>query len=98
MDIHREAGRVGLERRREARGLDATELALAAGLVEMMCNRERWGTPPAWTAAVPPAPRKIFLVSAAFNEPELRVLCERNGPEPLRRRGLLAPPDFLTLG
>jgi hypothetical protein len=28
--------------------------------------------------------------------PRLRRLCEQEGPEPLRRRGLLAPPDFLT--
>jgi hypothetical protein len=28
--------------------------------------------------------------------PRLRRLCESEGPEPLRRRGLFAPPEFLT--
>jgi hypothetical protein len=35
-------------------------------------------------------------VAAAETLPRLRRLCEEEGPEPLRRRGLLAPPDFLT--
>jgi hypothetical protein len=58
---------------------------------------ERQGKrPAAWTGAVPAAPRRVFLVKAAESMPRLRRLCEEEGPEPLRRRELLAPPDFLT--
>jgi hypothetical protein len=75
--------------------LDPLGLALAAALVEVMAARH--GSPaPSWTSTVPAAPRRIFLVRAAESLPRLRRLCEDEGPEPLRRRGLLAPPDFLT--
>lgn len=77
------------------RGLDATASALAAGVTELLASRSGQ-TPPAWTARVPAAPERIFLVRAAATMPRLRELCERSGPEPLRRRGFLAPPDFLT--
>ena len=79
-----------------AAGLDATESAVAAGVVELLASRA--GQPaPAWAAAVPSAPAKLFLVRSAATMPRLRALCETEGPEPLRRRGLFAPPDFLTL-
>ena len=67
--------------------LDLVGMAVAAALVEMA---------PSWTSAVPAVPERIFLVRAAESLPRLRRLCEEEGPEPLRRRGLLAPPDFLT--
>ena len=63
--------------------------------VEMIAAR-RGVRPAAWTAGVPAAPRRVFLVEAAESLPRLRRLCEEEGPEPLRRRGLLAPPEFLT--
>jgi hypothetical protein len=79
----------------EPQGLDAVGLALAAALVELMSGRH--GTEaPLWTSAVPAAPRRVFLVKTAETLPRLRRLCEEEGPEPLRRRGLLAPPEFLT--
>jgi hypothetical protein len=77
-------------------GLDATELATAAGVVELLAARIGQ-SPPDWTASVPPAPQRLFLVRAAASMPRLRSLCEREGPEPLRRRGLLAPPEFLSI-
>jgi hypothetical protein len=77
-------------------GLDPTASALAAGVIELLASRAG-ETPPAWTAKIPPAPKRIFLVRAAETMPRLRALCEREGPEPLRRRGLLAPPEFLTV-
>jgi hypothetical protein len=76
-------------------GLDPTASALAAGVTELLAFRAGQ-SPPAWTAKIPPAPERIFLVRAAETMPRLRELCEREGPEPLRRRGLLAPPEFLT--
>jgi hypothetical protein len=79
----------------EPSGLDPLGLAVAAAVVEMMAGRH--GKSPApWTSGVPAAPSPMYLVRAAESLPRLRRLCEEEGPEPLRRRGLLAPPDFLT--
>ena len=79
----------------EPKGLDAVDLAIAAGVVELLASR--WGQrPPDWTRGVPAAPRPVFLVQAAAHLPRLRRTCETEGPEPLRRRRLLAPPDYLT--
>jgi len=77
-------------------GLDATESAVAAGIAELLASRAGQ-SPPRWTARIPPAPQKLFLVRAAATMPRLRAVCEQEGPEPLRRRGLLAPPDFLSI-
>jgi len=79
----------------EPHGLDMTGRAVAAAVVEMMAERSG-SRPAAWTSAVPAAPERLFLVQAAEALPRLRRLCEEEGPEPLRRRGLLAPPGFLT--
>lgn len=76
-------------------GLDPTASAVAAGVTELLASRAGQA-PPAWTARVPAAPKRLFLVRSAETMPRLRDLCEREGPEPLRRRGLLAPPEFLT--
>lgn len=78
------------------KGLDPTASALAAGITELMASR-LGQVPPAWTSKVPAAPERIFLVRAAASMRRLRETCEREGPEPLRRRGLLAPPEFLTI-
>jgi hypothetical protein len=92
-----DASREGFEWARvpEPEGLDPLALAVAAGVVEMMAERLAV-PPPSWTAGVPAAPHRLYLVEAAEVMPRLRRLCEEEGPEPLRRRRLLAPPDFLT--
>jgi hypothetical protein len=92
-----DASRAGLKLSElsEPNGLDATDLAIAAGMVELLASR--WHQdPPAWTSGVAAAPHPVFLVQAAARLPRLRKTCETEGPEPLRRRRLLAPPDFLT--
>lgn len=71
------------------------ELSLAAAVVEMMAERAG-DAAPSWTQTVSASPRRIFLVRAAERMPRLRSMCEEQGPEPLRRRQFLAPPDFLT--
>ena len=77
-------------------GFSREELAVAAGIVEMLATR--CGEPfPRWTENVPASPRRIFLVRAADTMHRLRRACEAEGPEPLRRRQLFAPPDFLTV-
>lgn len=77
-------------------GLSPEKLALAAGMAELLAQRQG-AESPAWAKQVPASPRKIFLVKAAESMPRLRRLCEEEGPEPLRRRRLFAPPEFLTV-
>jgi hypothetical protein len=70
-------------------------MAIAAGIAELLAERNAQEPPP-WTRPIPAAAEPVFLVKAAQRMPRLRRLCEEEGPEPLRRRRLLAPPDFLT--
>ncbi|MEE8583936.1 MAG: hypothetical protein V3T83_03695 [Acidobacteriota bacterium] len=44
-----------------------------------------------------PVEEPVYLVRAALSMPRLRRLCRQEGPEPLRWRGILAPPEFLTM-
>jgi hypothetical protein len=77
-------------------GLDAEQLAVAAGVVELLA--ERFGQQsPSWTVEVGESPKRIYLVRSAQSMPRLRQLCEEEGPEPLRRRQIMAPPEFLTV-
>jgi hypothetical protein len=77
------------------RGLTPVAHAVAAGVVEMMASRA--GQPvPSWAQAAPASPITVFLVRAAETMPRLRRLCEEEGPMPLRKRRILAPPEFLT--
>ncbi len=77
-------------------GLNPIELAVAAGVVEMLAQRNGQD-PPAWTRDVPPLQEPFYLVKAAATMPRLQQLCRQEGPEPLRWRGILAPPEFLTI-
>jgi hypothetical protein len=76
-------------------GLDQVSLAVAAGVAEMLAERAGQRAPE-WALGVPELPEPFLLVRAAATMPRLRHLCETEGPEPLRRRRLLAPPEFLT--
>ena len=76
-------------------GLDRIALAIAAGMAELLATRAG-KQPPSWTADVAGLSEPFSLVRAAAVMPRLRRLCETEGPEPLRSRGLLAPPEFLT--
>ena len=70
-------------------------LAVAAGIVELLAVRT--GQPaPNWTASIGAAAEPYFLVAAAERLPSLRQLCQDESPEPLKRRRLFAPPNFLT--
>ena len=75
--------------------LDATGMAVAAGVAELLAERDGQSPPP-WTAAIKAAPQPLFLVHEALRMPGLRRLCQEEGPEPLRRRSIYAPPEFLT--
>ena len=77
-------------------GWGALELTVAAGVVELLASRAQQ-PPPSWTATVREAPVPVYLVRAAETMARLRRLCETEGPEPLRRRHIFAPPEFLTI-
>jgi hypothetical protein len=70
-------------------------LGMAAALLELFAQRNGQSAP-AWTRDVGALPEPVFLLEAATRMKRLRELCERESPEPLRKRGLFAPPDFLT--
>ena len=74
---------------------DTRLLIVAAGLVELLA--ERTGQlAPSWAATVGAMPEPTFLVAAADRLLSMRQLCEEESPEPLRKRGLFAPPQYLT--
>jgi hypothetical protein len=77
-------------------GWTPPELAVAAGVVELLASRAHQ-PPPSWTAVIDRAPDPVYLVRAAETMPRLRRSCETEGPESLRRRQIYAPPDFLTI-
>jgi hypothetical protein len=80
----------------EPSDLDSVGMSVAAAVAELLAERAGQA-PPAWTKAVEATPTRVFLVRAAQTMPRLRQLCEQEGPEPLRRRGILAPPEFLKV-
>ena len=73
---------------------DPRLLAMAASLVELFALRLEQ-EPPAWTRDVGPLPAPFFLLESASTLRRLRELCQTQSPEPLRKRGFYAPPNFL---
>lgn len=74
---------------------DLRVLATAASLLELFAQRAEQA-PPLWTGEVGAVPEPFFLLEAAARMKRLRALCELESPEPLKRRQLYAPPDFLS--
>ncbi len=73
---------------------DSFLLAAAASLVELFAARLHQ-PPPTWSQEIGALPEPIYLVKAASSMRRLRELCETQSPEPLRKRGFYAPPNFL---
>jgi hypothetical protein len=73
---------------------DTRLLAIAASLTELLAERQHQN-PPAWTKQVGALKEPFFLVRSAETMKRLRVLCETQSPEPMRKRRLYAPPNFL---
>jgi hypothetical protein len=73
---------------------DARLLAVAASLAELLATRQN--QPPAeWTKEIGALNEPFFLLRSAETMKRLRVLCETQSPEPMRKRRLYAPPNFL---
>lgn len=73
---------------------DVRLLAIAASLTELLAIRQNQ-TPPAWTKDIGALNEPFYLLRSAENMKRLRVLCETQSPEPMRKRRLFAPPNFL---
>jgi hypothetical protein len=73
---------------------DLRILAAAASLVELLALRLRQA-PPNWTKDIGALSEPVYLLKAAESMKRLRALCETGAPEPLRKRGFYAPPNFL---
>lgn len=67
---------------------------VAAALVELFAER-RGQSPPAWTRLAGRMSAPTFLLQSAHTMRRLRDLCLSESPEPLRRRGLYAPSNYL---
>ena len=73
---------------------DSRLMVTAAALVELLALR-RQQEPPGWTKTIGALSEPFFLLEAALTMKRLRQLCETQSPEPLQRRRLYAPPNFL---
>jgi hypothetical protein len=87
---------VDWERLEYPSGFSGRELTVAAGLVELLAHRAG-NKPPAWTAGVGAEQKPIVLDPGLEQMPRSLVQAKASGPEPLRKRNLLALPDFLNV-
>ena len=73
---------------------DPRLLTMSAALTELLALRSHQN-PPAWTKEIGALKEPFFLLESAATMKRLRVLCETQSPEPMRKRLLYAPPHFL---
>ncbi|HEX7151445.1 MAG TPA: hypothetical protein VF618_08160 [Thermoanaerobaculia bacterium] len=77
-------------------GLTERELTVAAGLVELLASRSG-ATPPAWTASVGALQEPLVLDPGLEEMPRSFARAQTAGPEPLRKRNIVASPGFLEV-
>jgi hypothetical protein len=73
---------------------DLRLLALSASLAELLASRGKQD-PPSWTKEIEALQEPFYLLQSAEKMKRLRLLCETQSPEPMRKRRLYAPPNFL---
>jgi hypothetical protein len=73
---------------------DPRLLTTAAALLELLAGRLHQAPPP-WTSEIGALADPVYLLKEATQMKRLRAFCETEAPEPLRKRGLYAPPNFL---
>ena len=73
---------------------DQRLLVVSAALTELLAERNNQ-RPPSWTKEIGALKEPFFLLESASTMKRLRVLCETQSPEPMRKRLLYAPPHFL---
>ncbi len=73
---------------------DARVRMASAALIELLAERTGQAAP-SWAKSIGKLPEPFFLLASAASMKRLRLLCEQQSPEPLRRHGFFAPPNFL---
>jgi len=76
--------------------LTERELTVAAGIVELLAMRNG-STAPRWTTAIGGLRESLVLDPGLEQLPRSFARARIAGPEPLRRRNLVALPDFLAV-
>ena len=71
------------------------ELIVAAALVELFAIR-REELPPSWTQQIAGLDKPRYLLGDPNRYPRFYARCVQESPEPLKRRNLIAPRDYLT--
>lgn len=84
------------ERLEQPRGLSDREMTVAAGLAELLAAREG-ALPPLWTSAVGSQQEPVVLDPGLEQMPRSLAHARADAPEPLRKRNLVALPDFLDV-
>jgi len=77
-------------------GLSEREMSVAAGIVELLASRSG-STPPPWTRTIG-AVRELLILDPGLEQmPRSFARARSAGPESLRKRNLIALPDFLDV-
>jgi hypothetical protein len=76
--------------------LSSREMAVAAAITEMLAERNGQQPPP-WTGAIGAQLEVIILDPGLETMPRSFAHAKVAGPEPLRRRNLVALPNFLSV-
>lgn len=84
------------ERVEQPLGLTDRELAVAAGITELLAARAG-GKPPSWTKSVGASREMVVLDPGLDQMPRSFARAKNSGPEPLRSRNIIALPDFLAV-
>jgi hypothetical protein len=77
-------------------GLTDREMSVAAGMVELLAFRAG-ATSPEWTKALGPVDEPLILDPGLERLPRSFARARTAGPEPLRRRNMVALPGFLDV-
>lgn len=72
------------------------ELTVAAAIVEMLADRSG-DQPPSWTSTIGAATEPLVLDPGLETMPRSLARAKADAPGPLRRRNLVALPDFLDV-
>ncbi|HYI13212.1 MAG TPA: hypothetical protein VEK57_29470 [Thermoanaerobaculia bacterium] len=93
-DARRE--RIQWERIDRPQGLTDRELTVAAAVVELLATRAE-ESPPSWADAVGAQEEPLLLDPGLEEMPRSLAHAKAFAPEPLRKRNLVALPDFLDV-
>lgn len=77
-------------------GLSSRERAVAAAIVELLASRAGMSAP-AWSQSIGPVRGMLVLDPGLESMPRSFARARIAGPEPLRKRNIVAPPDFLDV-